>query len=210
MVPLRCLHFGAAVAVCRAQPLKKVYAAGGFPRDVQCLRLLLAGIVCNNLTGRSYPHPQNATQAPATDGDGGFTTEDPDAARRTTTRCSTSAAPTWRGLHMAGRAAFQRTLRAARTSSVPARPRSWRPVSPLERCLGDDAAEQIMPCPWWMPQARCRHHHHGECLHASGQVDGVEPAAIAINIRGRSGQPALGGNIIMSREGPGRRLRQCT
>jgi len=110
-----------------------------FPVMFNVCVLLLAGIVYNNLTGRSYPHPQNATQAPATDGDGGFTTEDLDAALAHYNQVLDISRADLAGLlHMAGRAAFQRTAgRAAlRGHHVPAaHGRGGR--CHLERCLGE-------------------------------------------------------------------------
>ena len=78
------------------------------------------------------PHPQNATQAPDADGDGGFTTEDLDAAlaHYCNQVLDISRADLAGLLHMAGRAAFQRTLGELRATSCPARPWPWRPVSP--------------------------------------------------------------------------------
>ena len=191
MVPLRCLHPpGAAVALFVVLNPEESARLAAFPVMFNVCILLLAGIVYNNLTGRSYPHPQNATQAPETDGDGGFTTEDLDAALAHYNQVLDISRADLAGLlHMAGRAAFQRTLGELRCADIMSRP----PMA-VE-------AEQIKALP---------------VVDATGQVQGIITMANFMRLAkldmheglgqrlrslvlGRSGQPARVEDI-MSRE----------
>ena len=174
-----------------------------FPVMFNVCILLLAGIVYNNLTGRSYPHPQNATQAPETDGDGGFTTEDLDAALAHYNQVLDISRADLAGLlHMAGRAAFQRTLGELRCADIMSRP----PMAVEAGVTLKDAwemmrREQIKALP---------------VVDATGQVQGIITMANFMRLAkldmheglgqrlrslvlGRSGQPARVEDI-MSRE----------
>ena len=124
MVPLRCLHPpGAAVALFVVLNPEESAQLAAFPVMFNVCVLLLAGIVYNNLTGRSYPHPQNAAQAPQAEGDGGFTNADLDAALSHYNQVLDISRADLAGLlHMAGRAAFQRTLGELRCADIMSRP----------------------------------------------------------------------------------------
>ena len=204
MVPLRCLHPpGAAVALFVVLNPEESARLAAFPVMFNVCILLLAGIVYNNLTGRSYPHPQNATQAPETDGDGGFTTEDLDAALAHYNQVLDISRADLAGLlHMAGRAAFQRTLGELRCADIMSRP----PMAVEAGVTLKDAwemmrREQIKALP---------------VVDATGQVQGIITMANFMRLAkldmheglgqrlrslvlGRSGQPARVEDI-MSRE----------
>ncbi|MBA4113339.1 MAG: hypothetical protein C0492_08290, partial [Verminephrobacter sp.] len=85
--------------------------------------LLLVGIAYNNATGRSYPHPQRLQRDDRTTGKGQFTTADLDAALAHYNQVLDISRADLAGLlHMAGRAAFQRTLGELRCVDIMSRP----------------------------------------------------------------------------------------
>ncbi|MCO4240483.1 HPP family protein [Acidovorax facilis] len=123
MVPLRCLHPpGGAMA------LYVVLTAGGgwhlaaFPILFNVIVLLVSAVVYNGLTGRRYPHPQ--WMAARTDiAQGAFTASDVDAALAHYNQVLDVSRADLEGLlHLAGRAAFQRTLGEVRCSDIMSRP----------------------------------------------------------------------------------------
>ncbi len=76
---LRCLHppGGAAALLSALGGVSLSFVL--FPVLVNCLLLVLAGVLYNRLTGRRYPHAQS-TPAPKTERGGRFTTADLDTA----------------------------------------------------------------------------------------------------------------------------------
>lgn len=124
MVPLRCLHPpGAAMALFvvlnpgEDAPLLVLSVL------LNVLVLLLVGIAYNNATGRSYPHPQRMQRDDRAAGTGQFTTADMDAALAHYNQVLDISRADLAGLlHMAGRAAFQRTLGELRCVDIMSRP----------------------------------------------------------------------------------------
>ena len=111
MVPLRCLHPpGGAMALYVVLSASDGVHLAVFPILFNVLILLVVGIVYNGLTGRSYPHPQRVVRggsAPT----GAFTASDVDAALAHYNEVLDVSRADLEGLlHLAGRAAFQRTL----------------------------------------------------------------------------------------------------
>ena len=126
MVPLRCLHPpGGAMALYVVLTASDGVHLAVFPIFMNVVILLIAGIVYNGLTGRSYPHPQrvahrSVAHAGAT---GAFTTSDVDAALAHYNEILDVSRADLEGfLHLAGRSAFQRTLGEVLCSDVMSRP----------------------------------------------------------------------------------------
>ena len=124
MVPLRCLHPpGAAMALFVVLNPGEDAHLLAFPVLLNVLVLLLVGIAYNNATGRSYPHPQRLQRDDRTTGKGQFTTADLDAALAHYNQVLDISRADLAGLlHMAGRAAFQRTLGELRCADIMSRP----------------------------------------------------------------------------------------
>lgn len=124
MVPLRCLHPpGAAMALFVVLNPGEDALLLVFPVLLNVLVLLLVGIVYNNATGRSYPHPQRPQRDDRATGKGQFTTADLDAALAHYNQVLDISQADLAGLlHMAGRAAFQRTLGELRCADIMSRP----------------------------------------------------------------------------------------
>lgn len=123
MVPLRCLHPpGGAMALY-------VVLTGGdgmrlavFPILFNVVILLLAAVVYNTLTGRRYPHPQRTPPAGAVAA-GAFTSSDVEAALSHYNQVLDVSRADLEGLlHLAGRAAFQRTLGDLRCADIMSKP----------------------------------------------------------------------------------------
>jgi CBS domain-containing membrane protein len=124
MVPLRCLHPpGGAMAlymvISQGNGLQQVV----FPICFNALVLVILGVAYNTLTGRQYPHSQgwrgSAGQRPS----GHFVASDVDAALAHYNQLLDVSREDLEGLlHLAGRAAFQRTLGDLRCSDVMSRP----------------------------------------------------------------------------------------
>ena len=124
MVPLRCLHPpGAAMALFVVLNPGEDAHLLVFPVLLNVLVLLLVGIAYNNATGRSYPHPQRLQRDDRTAAKGQFTTADLDAALAHYNQVLDISRADLAGLlHMAGRAAFQRTLGELRCADIMSRP----------------------------------------------------------------------------------------
>lgn len=123
MVPLRCLHPpGGAMALYVVLTAGDGWHLAAFPVLVNVLVLLVAGVIYNGLTGRRYPHPQRA--AARTDvAQGAFTASDVDTALAHYNQVLDVSRADLEGLlHLAGRAAFQRTLGEVRCSDIMSRP----------------------------------------------------------------------------------------
>lgn len=123
MVPLRCLHPpGGAMALYVVLTAGDGWHLAVFPVLFNVLVLLVAAVVYNGLTGRSYPHPQRV--AARTDvAQGAFTASDVDAALAHYNQVLDVSRADLEGLlHLAGRAAFQRTLGDVRCSDIMSKP----------------------------------------------------------------------------------------
>jgi len=202
MVPLRCLHPpGAAMALFVVlNPGEDAHLAV-FPVLFNVLVLLAAGIAYNNLTGRSYPHPQRPARE-ATAG-GGFTSADVDAALSHYNEVLDISRADLAGLlHMAGRAAFQRTLGELRCADIMSHPpMAVEPGVALQEAWALMRREQIKALP---------------VVDAQGRVEGIVTVAdfmrlasldmheglgqrLRALVKGRSGQPSRVADI-MSRQ----------
>ncbi len=124
MVSLRCLHPpGAAMALFVVLNPGEDAHLLLFPVLFNVLVLLLVGIAYNNATGRSYPHPQRPRRDGRAAGAGQFTEADLDAALAHYNQVLDISRADLAGLlHMAGRAAFQRTLGELRCADIMSRP----------------------------------------------------------------------------------------
>ena len=123
MVPLRCLHPpGGAMALYVVLTAGDGWHLAAFPILFNVVVLLIAAVVYNGLTGRRYPHPQRA--APRTHvAQGAFTSSDVDAALAHYNQVLDVSRADLEGLlHLAGRAAFQRTLGEVRCSDIMSHP----------------------------------------------------------------------------------------
>ena len=123
MVPLRCLHPpGGAMALYVVLTAGDGWHLAAFPILFNVIVLLVSAVVYNGLTGRRYPHPQR--MAARTDmAQGAFTASDVDAALAHYNQVLDVSRADLEGLlHLAGRAAFQRTLGEVRCSDIMSRP----------------------------------------------------------------------------------------
>lgn len=125
MVPLRCLHPpGASLALLLVLNQEQGVQLAAFPVLFTGLVLVVAGVVYNTLTGRSYPHPQRVdTGTGAAVAPGRFTSGDLDTALAQYNEVLDISRADLEGLlHLAGRAAFQRTLGELRCADIMAKP----------------------------------------------------------------------------------------
>ena len=125
MVPLRCLHPpGGAMALYVVLTAGDGWHLAVFPILFNVLILLFAAVIYNGLTGRRYPHPQRMAAAPAAQGTaGGFIAADVDAALARYNQVLDVSRDDLEGLlHLAGRAAFQRTLGEVRCADIMSKP----------------------------------------------------------------------------------------
>ena len=123
MVPLRCLHPpGGAMALYVVRTSGDGWHLAAFPILFNVIVLLVSAVVYNVLTGRRYPHPQR--MAARTDmAQGAFTASDVDTALAHYNQVLDVSRADLEGLlHLAGRAAFQRTLGEVRCSDIMSRP----------------------------------------------------------------------------------------
>jgi CBS domain-containing membrane protein len=123
MVPLRCLHPpGGAMALYVVLTAGDGWHLAAFPILFNVVVLLVAAVVYNGLTGRRYPHPQRV--AARTDAaQGAFAASDVDAALAHYNQVLDVSRADLEGLlHLAGRAAFQRTLGEVRCSDIMSKP----------------------------------------------------------------------------------------
>lgn len=123
MVPLRCLHPpGGSMALYVVLTASDGLHLAAFPVLFNVLVLLLAGVVYNSLTGRSYPHPQQSPARTAV-AQGAFAASDVDAALAHYNQVLDVSRADLEGLlYLAGRAAFQRTLGEVRCADIMSRP----------------------------------------------------------------------------------------
>lgn len=195
MVPLRCLHPpGAAMALFVVLNPGEDAQLLVFPVLFNVLVLLLVGIAYNNATGRGYPHPQHPRREERVAGAGQFTPADLDAALAHYNQVLDISRADLAGLlHMAGRAAFQRTLGELRCADIMSRPpMAVEPGVALKDAWAMMRREQIKALP---------------VVDAQGRVLGIVTVAdfmrlasldtheglgqrLRTLIRGRSGQPS--------------------
>ena len=123
MVPLRCLHPpGGAMALYVVLTAGDGWHLAAFPVLFNVVVLVGAAVVYNSLTGRRYPHPQRVETAPGS-AKGAFTASDVDAALADYNQVLDVSRADLEGLlHLAGRAAFQRTLGEVRCADIMSRP----------------------------------------------------------------------------------------
>ena len=123
MVPLRCLHPpGGAMALYVVLTAGDGVHLAAFPILFNVAILLVAGVVYNGLTGRSYPHPQRIVRRTNV-AKGAFTASDVDAALAHYNEVLDVSRADLEGLlHLAGRAAFQRTLGEVLCSDIMSHP----------------------------------------------------------------------------------------
>ena len=124
MVPLRCLHPpGAAVALFAVLNYEHGVQLAALPILVNAVVLLLFGIAYNTLTGRSYPHRQRPAPVTPASSPSRFISSDLDAALSHYNEVLDISRADLEGLlHLAGRAAFQRTLGELRCSDIMSAP----------------------------------------------------------------------------------------
>ncbi|WP_370626154.1 HPP family protein [Comamonas sp. CMM03] len=121
MVPLRCMHppgagFAAFVVLEHADGVALV----AFPILFNVAVLVLCAVVYNTLTGKRYPHPQHSYKGA---GSARFVSADLDAALSHYNQVLDISRADLEGLlHMAGKAAFQRTLGDLRCADIMSRP----------------------------------------------------------------------------------------
>ena len=123
MVPLRCLHPpGGAMALYVVLTAGDGWHLAVFPILFNAVVLLIAAMVYNGLTGRRYPHPQRAASRTQV-APGAFTAADVDAALAHYNQVLDVSRDDLEGLlHLAGRAAFQRTLGEVRCADIMSSP----------------------------------------------------------------------------------------
>ncbi|MGB3882045.1 MAG: HPP family protein [Diaphorobacter nitroreducens] len=123
MLALRCLHPpGGAMALFAVLNPQDGAAFAVFPVLLNMLALVLTGMAFNHLTGRSYPHAQRARGA-AHKGSGAFISADLDAALSHYNQVLDVSRADLEGLlHLAGKAAFQRTLGELRCGEIMSSP----------------------------------------------------------------------------------------
>lgn len=123
MVPLRCLHPpGGAMALYVVLTAGDGWHLAFFPVLFNAAVLLVLAMVYNTLTGRQYPHPQRA-EGRTSVADGAFTASDVDAALAHYNQVLDVSRADLEGLlHLAGRAAFQRTLGELRCADIMSKP----------------------------------------------------------------------------------------
>ena len=123
MLALRCLHPpGGGMALFAVLHPHESTVAGALPVALNVLVLVLAGIAFNRLTGRGYPHAQ--ARPPSTRKEAGaFTSADLDAALSHYNQVLDVSRDDLEGLlHLAGKAAFQRTLGELRCRQIMSAP----------------------------------------------------------------------------------------
>jgi CBS domain-containing membrane protein len=123
MIPLRCLHPpGGAMALYMVLVAGDAWRLTIFPILVNVTVLLVAAVVYNRLTGRRYPHAQRV-RAGADIAGGAIVSADVDAALAHYNQVLDVSRVDLEGLlHLAGRAAFQRTLGELRCADIMSRP----------------------------------------------------------------------------------------
>lgn len=126
MLTLRCLHPpGGAMALYAVMNTTTGSSIAWFPVLFNMAALLCVGVLYNWATGRRYPHPQSAktNQPGASVASGRFTAQDVDAALAQYNQVLDVSRADLEGLlHLAGRAAFKRTLGDVRCVDVMSKP----------------------------------------------------------------------------------------
>lgn len=124
MVPLRCLHPpGGAMALYVVIAQGNGLQLAAFPICFNALALVVLGVAYNTLTGRQYPHSQRWREPVGPPQSGPFVASDVDAALSHYNQLLDVSREDLEGLlHLAGRAAFQRTLGDLRCSDVMSKP----------------------------------------------------------------------------------------
>lgn len=124
MVPLRCLHPpGGAMALYVVIAQGNGLQLAVFPICFNALALVVLGVAYNTLTGRQYPHSQRWREPAGPPPSGPFVASDVDAALSHYNQLLDVSREDLEGLlHLAGRAAFQRTLGDLRCSDVMSKP----------------------------------------------------------------------------------------
>ncbi|WP_348688594.1 HPP family protein [Acidovorax soli] len=124
MVPLRCLHPpGGAMALYVVIAQGNGLQLAAFPICFNALVLVVLGVAYNTLTGRQYPHSQRWREPAGPPQSGPFAASDVDAALSHYNQLLDVSREDLEGLlHLAGRAAFQRTLGDLRCSDVMSKP----------------------------------------------------------------------------------------
>jgi CBS domain-containing membrane protein len=123
MLALRCLHPpGGAMALFAVLHPQEATVMAVAPVLLNVLVLVLAGMAFNRLTGRGYPHAQ-VRKATAPKDSGAFTSADLDAALSHYNQVLDVSRDDLEGLlHLAGKAAFQRTLGGLRCRQIMSMP----------------------------------------------------------------------------------------
>lgn len=124
MVPLRCLHPpGGAMALYVVIAQGNGLHLAAFPICFNALVLVVVGVAYNNLTGRQYPHAQRWHAPLRPSRSGYFVASDVDAALSHYNQLLDVSREDLEGLlHLAGRAAFQRTLGDLRCVDIMSKP----------------------------------------------------------------------------------------
>lgn len=125
MLALRCLHPpGGAMALFAVLHPQEATVMAVVPVSFNVLVLVLAGMAFNHLTGRGYPHAQLRKLTEPKDSDSGaFTSADLDAALSHYNQVLDVSRDDLEGLlHLAGKAAFQRTLGGLRCRQIMSMP----------------------------------------------------------------------------------------
>ena len=150
MVPLRCLHPpGAAVALFAVLSHEHGVQLAALPIFVNAFILLLFGVAYNTLTGRSYPHRQRPMPSTPASSPSRFISSDLDAALAHYNGVLDISRADLEGLlHLAGRAAFQRTLGELRCSDIMSAPALSVPgTAALQQAWALMRREQIKALP---------------------------------------------------------------
>lgn len=123
MLALRCLHPpGGGMALFAVLHPDEGTLGAAVPVALNVLLLILMGVAFNRLTGRSYPHAQMSKGA-ANQGGGAITSADLDAALSHYNQVLDVSRDDLEGLlHLAGKAAFQRTLGELRCRQIMSAP----------------------------------------------------------------------------------------
>lgn len=149
MVPLRCMHPpGAGIAAYVVLDHADGVALVAFPVLFNVALLVLCAVVYNTLTGKRYPHPQHSYEAGA-GGQARFAASDLDAALSHYNQMLDISRADLEGLlHMAGKAAFQRTLGELRCQDIMSRPVfAVEPGVPLKEAWALMRQEQVKALP---------------------------------------------------------------
>lgn len=200
MVPLRCLHPpGGAMALYVVLNAGDGWRLAAFPILLNVLILLLAAVVYNALTGRKYPHPQRV-QGSSEIAAGAFTSSDVDAALSHYNQVLDVSRADLEGLlHLAGRAAFQRTLGDLRCADIMSKPPfAVEAGVSLKEAWALMRAEQIKALPVVDPQRLVIGIVTVADFMRLANLDLHEGLGQRLRtlVKGRSGQPASVGEIM--------------